>query len=71
MDTGVDYNNPSLAGQMYHFTAHQQKALGCDEYGYCAAGYKGNDVWISVAWDPLCRHHRGAGFIYLEGNGLT
>lgn len=67
MDTGVDYNNPSLAGQMYHFTADQQKALGCDEYGYCAAGYKGNDVRDISGHGTHC-----AGIIGADGtNGVS
>ena len=36
LDSGVDYTHPDLEDVMYHFTAEQQAALGCGEFGYAS-----------------------------------
>ncbi len=44
IDTAVDHTHPDLDEVMYHFSAEQQAALGCHEWGYKSGdkGLKGN-----------------------------
>lgn len=36
LDGGIDVRHPDLDGSIYRFTAEQQQALGCGEFGYNA-----------------------------------
>lgn len=36
LDGGIDASHPDLDGSIYRFSADQQRALGCGEYGYNA-----------------------------------
>lgn len=36
LDSGIDASHPDLDGSIYRFSAEQQQALGCGEYGYNA-----------------------------------
>ena len=41
IDEFADYNNPDLTPVMCHFTAAEQAALGCGEWGYNASNFNG------------------------------
>lgn len=67
MDTGIDYTNPNLTSQMYRFSEAQKAALGCDDYGYCAAAFKDNDIMDIAGHGTHC-----AGIVGANGaNGIS
>lgn len=69
LDSGIDTSHPDLDDSIYRFTAAQQQALGCGEYGYNAEAAANPALDATDVTDRVRHGTHCAGIVAAEWDG--